>query len=173
MNKNQHRPEGGHPCTATIRRKAGASAAFSSVLWGSQRFASAQRSAQEAYPSKPVKIIVGMPAGTFTDLSARLIGDSLRADLRESFIVENRPGAATNIATQAAARAPKDGYTLLLSTNSNAMNVSLFKDLPFDVVKDFAADRDDRRELLHPVGGAVAAGIEPAGADRLCEEPSG
>jgi tripartite-type tricarboxylate transporter receptor subunit TctC len=94
--------------------------------------------AQEAYPSKPVKIIVGMPAGTFTDLSARLIGDSLRADLRESFIVENRPGAATNIATQAAARAPKDGYTLLLSTNSNAMNVSLFKDLPFDVVKDFA-----------------------------------
>lgn len=94
-------------------------------------------SAQESYPSKPVKIIVGMPAGTFTDLSARLIGDSLRADLHESFIVENRPGAATNIATQAAARAPKDGYTLLLSTNSNAMNVSLFKELPFDVVKDF------------------------------------
>ena len=94
--------------------------------------------AQEAYPSKPVKIIVGMPAGTFTDLSARLIGDSLRAGLGKSFIVENRPGAATNIATQAAARAPKDGYTLLLSTNSNTMNVSLFKELPFDVVKDFA-----------------------------------
>ncbi len=93
--------------------------------------------APESYPSKPVKIIVGMPAGTFTDLSARLIGDSLRADLQEPFVVENRPGAATNIATQAAARAPKDGYTLLLSTNSNAMNVSLFKELPFDVVKDF------------------------------------
>jgi tripartite-type tricarboxylate transporter receptor subunit TctC len=94
-------------------------------------------SAQEAYPSKPVKIVVGMPAGSFTDLSARLIGDGLRQELNESFIVENRPGAATNIATQNVARSPKDGYTLLLSTNSNAMNVSLFKELPFDVVKDF------------------------------------
>ena len=93
--------------------------------------------AQEVYPNKPVKIVVGMPAGTFTDLSARLIGDSLRAELNESFVIENRPGAATNIATQGVARAPKDGYTLLLSSNSNAMNVSLFKELPFDVVKDF------------------------------------
>jgi tripartite-type tricarboxylate transporter receptor subunit TctC len=93
--------------------------------------------AQDAYPSKPVKIVVGMPAGSFTDLSARLIGDSLRAELKESFVIENRPGAATNIATQTVARSPKDGYTLLLSTNSNAMNVSLFKDLSFDIVKDF------------------------------------
>jgi tripartite-type tricarboxylate transporter receptor subunit TctC len=93
--------------------------------------------AQTAYPNKPVKIVVGMPAGSFTDLSARLIGESLRATLNEPFIIENRPGAATNIATQSVARAPKDGYTLLLSTNSNAMNVSLFKDLPFDVIKDF------------------------------------
>src|SRR5262249_43802433 len=87
--------------------------------------------AQESYPNKPVKIIVGMPAGSFTDLSARLIGDGLRAEFNQPFIVENRPGAATNIATQAVARAPKDGYTLLLSTNSNTMNVSLFKELPF------------------------------------------
>ena len=94
-------------------------------------------SAQEAYPSKPVKIIVGMPAGSFTDLSARLIGDGLRSELKETFVIENRPGAATNVATQAVARAPKDGYTLLLSTNSNAMNVSLFKELSFDIVKDF------------------------------------
>jgi tripartite-type tricarboxylate transporter receptor subunit TctC len=93
--------------------------------------------AQDNYPSKPVKIVVGMPAGSFTDLSARLIGDGLRQELKESFIVENRPGAATNIATQNVARSAKDGYTLLLSTNSNAMNVSLFKELPFDVVKDF------------------------------------
>jgi tripartite-type tricarboxylate transporter receptor subunit TctC len=93
--------------------------------------------AQEVYPSKPVKIVVGMPAGSFTDLSARLIGDGLRQELKESFVVENRPGAATNIATQNVARSPKDGYTLLLSTNSNAMNVSLFKELPFDIIKDF------------------------------------
>jgi len=94
-------------------------------------------SAQEVYPNKPVKIVVGMPAGSFTDLSARLIGDSLRAELKESFVIENRPGAATNLATQTVARSPKDGYTLLLSTNSNAMNVSLFKELTFDIVKDF------------------------------------
>lgn len=93
--------------------------------------------AQDAYPSKPVKIVVGMPAGSFTDLSARLIGDSLRSELRESFVVENRPGAATNIATASVARAPNDGYTLLLSTNSNTMNVSLFKELSFDVLRDF------------------------------------
>ena len=93
--------------------------------------------AQDAYPNKPVKIIVGMPAGSFTDLSARLIGDGLRQELKESFVIENRPGAATNIATQNVARSPKDGYTLLLATNSNAMNVSLFKELPFDVAKDF------------------------------------
>jgi len=93
--------------------------------------------AQQSYPTKPVKIVVGMPAGSFTDLTARLIGEGLRQGLNETFVIENRPGAATNIATQAVARAPKDGYTLLLSTNSNAMNVSLFKDLQFDVVKDF------------------------------------
>lgn len=93
--------------------------------------------AQDAYPNRPVKIIVGMPAGSFTDLSARLIGDGLQQELKQSFIIENRPGAATNIATQNVARAPNDGYTLLLSSNSNTMNVSLFKELPFDVVKDF------------------------------------
>ena len=101
------------------------------AIWGGGSLA------QEAYPSKPVKIVVGMPAGSFTDLSARLIGDGLRQELKESFVIENRPGAATNIATQNVARSPKDGYTLLLATNSNAMNVSLFKELPFDVAKDF------------------------------------
>jgi tripartite-type tricarboxylate transporter receptor subunit TctC len=90
----------------------------------------------EEFPNKPVKIVVGMPAGSFTDLSARLVGDGMSKELKESVIVENRPGAATNIATQSVTRAQKDGYTLLLSTNSNTMNVSLFKELPFDVVKD-------------------------------------
>jgi tripartite-type tricarboxylate transporter receptor subunit TctC len=94
-------------------------------------------SAQDAYPSKPVKIVVGMPAGSFTDLTARWIGDELRASLGSSFIIENRPGAATNIASGMVARAPNDGYTLLLATNSNTMNPSLFKSLPYDTVKDF------------------------------------
>jgi len=93
--------------------------------------------AQTTYPDKPVKIIVGMPAGSFTDLSARLIGEGLQTQLGESFVVENRPGGATNIATEDVARAPKNGYTLLLSSNSNTMNVSLYKHLPFDIVMDF------------------------------------
>ena len=93
------------------------------MLGAASVWSSAAR-AQEIYPNKPVKIIVGMPAGSFTDLSARLIGDGLRTELKESFVIENRPGAATNIATLSVARSPKDGYTLLLSTNSNAMNVS-------------------------------------------------
>ncbi len=94
-------------------------------------------SAQEAYPNKPVKIVVGMPAGSFTDMAARWIGDELRAALGSSFVIENRPGAATNIAAGAVARSPGDGYTLLLATNANTMNPSLFKSLPFDVTKDF------------------------------------
>jgi len=119
--------------TTTISRLRAAFvlAALGVAIFGGGTFA------QDAYPSKPVKIVVGMPAGSFTDLSARLIGDALRAELKESFVIENRPGAATNIATQSVARAAKDGYTLLLSTNSNAMNVSLFKELSFDVVRDF------------------------------------
>jgi tripartite-type tricarboxylate transporter receptor subunit TctC len=118
---------------STISRR---DAAIGLSVLGSAIFAG-RAFAQDAYPNKPVKIVVGMPAGSFTDLSARLIGDSLRAELKESFVIENRPGAATNIATQSVARAPKDGYTLLLSTNSNAMNVSLFRELSFDIVKDF------------------------------------
>ncbi len=93
--------------------------------------------AQDAYPSKPVKIIVGMPAGSFTDLTARWIGDELRTSLGSSFVIENRPGAATNIASAVVARSPNDGYTLLLATNSNTMNPSLFKTLPYDTLKDF------------------------------------
>jgi tripartite-type tricarboxylate transporter receptor subunit TctC len=93
--------------------------------------------AQQNYPDKPVKILVGTPAGSSTDLSARIIADGLQKKLGQSFVIENRPGAATNIATGAAARAPNDGYTLLWATNSNTMNISLMKDLPFDFEKDF------------------------------------
>jgi tripartite-type tricarboxylate transporter receptor subunit TctC len=117
--------------SSTMRRRSAAIVLGVAAVW----FGGAL--AQETYPNKPVKIVVGMPAGSFTDLSARLIGDSLRSELRESFVIENRPGAATNLATQTVARSPKDGYTLLLSTNSTAMNDSLFKELSFDIVKDF------------------------------------
>lgn len=93
--------------------------------------------AQNAYPNKPVHIVVGMPAGSFTDLTARWMANELEKSLGTTFVVENRPGASTNIASTAVATASGDGYTLLLATNANTMNPALFKSLPFDVVKDF------------------------------------
>ena len=93
--------------------------------------------AQTTYPNKPVHIVVGMPAGSFTDLSARWMANELEKTLGATFVVENRPGASTNIASTAVANATGDGYTLLLATNANTMNPALFKSLPFDVVKDF------------------------------------
>jgi tripartite-type tricarboxylate transporter receptor subunit TctC len=93
--------------------------------------------AQAAYPDKPVKIVVGLPAGSFIDLSARWVAEELRTALGGTFIVENKPGAATNIASGLVARAPADGYTLLLATSSNTLNPSLFTKLPYDARKDF------------------------------------
>src|SRR5262245_34784964 len=78
----------------------------------------------QAYPSRPVRIIVGYAAGGGTDISARVIGQWLSERLGQQFIIENRPGAATNIATEAVARAAADGYTLLLATAANAINAT-------------------------------------------------
>src|SRR5262249_28077949 len=83
------------------------------------RFAWAQ-----AYPTRPVRIIVGLPAGTATDILARLVGQSLSERLGKQFIVENRPGAAGNIGTEIGVRAPPDGYTLLQVNSGNAVNAS-------------------------------------------------
>src|SRR5262245_35835746 len=71
----------------------------------------------QAYPSKPVRVIVGFPAGSTADILARLLGQSLSERLGKPFIIENRPGAGSNIGTEAVVRAPPDGYTLLLVTS--------------------------------------------------------
>ena len=92
----------------------------------------------QAYPARPVHIIVGFPPGGSADITARLIGQSLSARAGQQFVVEARPGAATNIATEAVARAAPDGYTLLLVTQTNAVNPSLYKNLSFDFVRDIA-----------------------------------
>jgi len=112
------------------------SAAFAAVLAVSSLAAPA--TAQQNYPSKPVRILCGTPAGSSTDLAARVTAAALEKKLGQSFVVEDRAGAATNIATGAVARAPNDGYTLLWASNSNTMNVSMMKNLPFDFEKDFA-----------------------------------
>src|SRR5438046_1154767 len=80
----------------------------------------------QTYPSRPVRIIVGNPAGSSSDILARLIGQWLSERLSQPFIVENRPGGGTNIATEAVVRAPADGHMLLLVTAINAWNASLY-----------------------------------------------
>jgi tripartite-type tricarboxylate transporter receptor subunit TctC len=92
----------------------------------------------QSYPSKPVKLVVPFPAGSATDQVARLTGQQLQEALKQPFIVENKPGAQGAIAAEFVAKSAPDGYTLLITTNTpQAANVSLFKHLPYDPVKDF------------------------------------
>ncbi|HZX82088.1 MAG TPA: tripartite tricarboxylate transporter substrate-binding protein, partial [Reyranella sp.] len=100
--------------------------------------AAAARSWAQSYPTKPVRIIVGYAAGGVNDLLARLVGQFLAERLGQTFVVENRPGAGSNIATEAVVRAPADGHTLLLVSAANAINASLYEKLPFDFLKDIA-----------------------------------
>jgi tripartite-type tricarboxylate transporter receptor subunit TctC len=100
----------------------------------------------QAYPTRPVRIVVGFAPGGGVDITARLIGQWLSERLGQQFIIENRPGAGTNIATEAVVRAPADGYTLLLVNAANAVNATLYDNLSFNFVRDIA-----------PVAGIMAA----------------
>ena len=93
----------------------------------------------QAYPTRPVRIVVGAPPAGATDISARLIAPWLSERLGRQFVVENRPGASSNIGTEAVVRAAPDGYTLLLCTCVNSINASMFQKLNFDFVRDTAA----------------------------------
>ena len=92
----------------------------------------------QSYPARPARIIVGFSAGGPTDITARLIAQWLSERLGQEFVVENRPGAASNIGTEAALRAPPDGYTLLLVTSSNAVNATFYENLSFDFMNDIS-----------------------------------
>lgn len=91
----------------------------------------------EDYPSRPIKLLVGASAGGTTDTMARVIAEPMQAALRQPVVVENRPGAGGNIAADAVAKAPADGYTLLVSYSSHTINATLYAKLPFDPVADF------------------------------------
>src|SRR5580700_8128924 len=92
----------------------------------------------DTYPSRPVRVIVGLPPANSPDIIARLISEWLSQKLGQPFVVENRPGAATNIATELVVRASPDGYTLLLVVAGNTVNGSVFKNLNYDFSRDIA-----------------------------------
>lgn len=94
--------------------------------------------AQDLYPARPVRLVVGYSAGGVSDILARLIAQRLSDRLGQSFVVENRPGAASNVAADYVIHAPPDGYTLILAGISNAINVALYPDLDFDFIRDIA-----------------------------------
>ena len=108
-------------------------AASTAALPALHRLAQAQ-----AYPSRPVRLIVGAAAGGSPDIQARLIGQWLSERLGQPFLVENRPGGGTNIATESAVRAPADGHTLLLVTAINTWNATLYDKLSFNFIRDIA-----------------------------------
>jgi tripartite-type tricarboxylate transporter receptor subunit TctC len=93
----------------------------------------------QAYPTRPVRIVVGLAPGGTNDIVARLMGQWLSERLGQPFVIDNRPGAASNIATEAVARAAADGYTLLLSSVNNAISATLYERLNFNFIRDITA----------------------------------
>src|SRR5438876_5432482 len=116
-----------------LRRQLLHLAAGAAALPAISRFAWAQ-----AYPTKPVRWIVGFTPAGGNDIVARLMGRWLSERLGQPFVIENRPGAGTNIATEAVVNAPPDGYTLLLANMANAINATLYEKLSFNFMRDIA-----------------------------------
>ncbi|HEY1542983.1 MAG TPA: tripartite tricarboxylate transporter substrate binding protein [Xanthobacteraceae bacterium] len=108
----------------------------------------ARTAAASDYPSRTVRIICGFTAGTIPDIAARMFAQALSVRLGQQFIVDDRPGAATNLATEMVAHAAPDGYTLLVLTSSNTTNASLYHNLKFDIVGDFVTVATTFRSAL-------------------------
>jgi len=102
----------------------------------------------EIYPSHPVRLVVGFPPGGGVDIHARLIGQFLSEHYGQQFVVENRPGAGSNIGTEAVVRAPADGYTLLMAFSTNAINATLYHNLNFNFINDTTPVASIDRGLL-------------------------
>jgi tripartite-type tricarboxylate transporter receptor subunit TctC len=92
----------------------------------------------QSYPTRPVRLVVGFPPGGGVDINARILAPKLAEYLGQQVVVENKPGASTNIANDFVAKSAPDGYTLLINTAAIAINMSLFRNLPFDTLRDFA-----------------------------------
>jgi len=106
---------------------------------GAAALAAASRTARaQTYPARPVRLIIGYPPGGSADITARLMGQWLSERLGQQFLIESRPGAGTNIATEAVVRAAPDGYTLLLVAPANAINATLYDKLNYNFIRDIA-----------------------------------
>jgi tripartite-type tricarboxylate transporter receptor subunit TctC len=127
---------------------------FLHLAAGAALSATARPARSQAYPTRPVRVIVGFAAGGAPDILARLVGQWLSDRLGQTFVVENRPGASGNLATQLVVDAPADGHTLLLVSLSNAVNASLYENLTFDFVRDIAPvagiSRDPNVVVVNP-----------------------
>jgi tripartite-type tricarboxylate transporter receptor subunit TctC len=108
----------------------------------------------QAYPTRPIRMVVGFAPAGGADIAARLIGQWLSERLGQQVVIENRPGAGSNLATDMALRAPADGYTLLLALSPNAINATLYEKLPFNFIRDAAPVASIYREpnvaVVHP-----------------------
>jgi tripartite-type tricarboxylate transporter receptor subunit TctC len=108
----------------------------------------------QSYPAKPVRIVVPFAAGGPADLYARAIGEKLQGSMGQSFVVENRPGAGSLVGTDAVAKSPADGYTLLMMSNTHTVNESLVPDKPFQLMRDFVpvapVNYSDLVMVVHP-----------------------
>src|SRR5271170_7064992 len=117
--------------------------AFLRLAAGAVALPAASRSGRaQTYPTRPVRLIVGFPPGGILDVTARLIGPWLSERLGQQFVVENRPGGSSNLATELVARAEGDGYTLLLLSSVNAWNATIYDNLSFDFIRDSAPVAD-------------------------------
>jgi Uncharacterized protein conserved in bacteria len=101
-------------------------------------FADNTARAQSDYPNKPIRLVVGFTPGSVADITARVLGNRMGQILGQSVVVENRPGAGSNLAAEFVARSAKDGYTLFLPGSANIANAAINPNLPFDIAKDFA-----------------------------------
>lgn len=108
------------------------------VLFLSCAFLAAGTAGAQQYPTRPIKLVVGFAPGGGVDINARMLAPKLSEYLGQQVVVDNKPGAGTNIANEYVAKSPADGYTLLINTAAVAINMSLYRDLPFDTLRDFA-----------------------------------
>ena len=122
--------------------------------------------AAQEYPNQPIRFIVPYPPGGGTDIVARILNEALAAELRQPIIIDNRGGAAGNVGTDLAAKAPADGYNILFTLSSHTINPKLYDKLPFDVEQRLRADQPRGDDPADPRRPSVGAGEQRAGADR-------